>query len=44
MEDDAIGAVRLMAEQHLPGLVVCTADGRGTSSPAPSCSGSSSRR
>jgi CBS domain-containing protein len=28
MEDDAIDAVRLMAEQHLPGLVVCTADGR----------------
>jgi predicted transcriptional regulator len=28
MEDDAIDAVRLMAEEHLPGIVVCEPDGR----------------
>src|SRR5215210_2540213 len=28
MEDDAIDAVRLMAEQRLPGIVVCEPDGR----------------
>jgi|SRR4051812_31707974 CBS domain-containing protein len=30
MDDDAMDAVRLMAEQHLPGLVVCEPDGRPT--------------
>jgi CBS domain-containing protein len=28
MDDDAMDAVRLMAEQHLPGIVVCEPDGR----------------
>jgi predicted transcriptional regulator len=28
MDDGAIDAVRLMAEKHLPGLVVCEPDGR----------------
>ena len=28
MEDDAMDAVRLMAEEHLPGIVVCEPDGR----------------
>src|SRR4051812_45900612 len=28
MDDQAIDAVRLMAEEHLPGLVVCEPDGR----------------
>ena len=30
MEDDALDAARLMAEQHLPGIVVCEPDGRPT--------------
>jgi CBS domain-containing protein len=30
MDDDAMDAVRLMAERHLPGLVVCEPDGRPT--------------
>jgi CBS domain-containing protein len=28
MEDDALDAARLMAEHHLPGVVVCEPDGR----------------
>jgi len=28
MEDDALDAARLMAEHHLPGVVVCQPDGR----------------
>jgi CBS domain-containing protein len=28
MDDDALDAVRLMAEQRLPGIVVCEPDGR----------------
>jgi CBS domain-containing protein len=28
MDDDAMDAVRLMAEHHLPGIVVCEPDGR----------------
>jgi len=28
MEDDALDAARLMAQQHLPGIVVCEPDGR----------------
>jgi predicted transcriptional regulator len=28
MDDDALNAVRLMAEQRLPGIVVCEPDGR----------------
>jgi CBS domain-containing protein len=28
MDDDALDAVRLMAEQRLPGIVVCDPDGR----------------
>src|SRR4051794_12606149 len=28
MEDDALDAARLMAEQHLPGIVVCEPGGR----------------
>ena len=28
MDDDAMDAVRLMAEQHVPGIVVCAPDGR----------------
>jgi CBS domain-containing protein len=30
MDDDALDAVRLLAEQHLPGIVVCEPDGRPT--------------
>jgi CBS domain-containing protein len=30
MDDDAMDAVRLMAENRLPGIVVCEADGRPT--------------
>jgi len=30
MDDDAIDAVRLLAEAHVPGLVVCEPDGRPT--------------
>jgi CBS domain-containing protein len=30
MDDDALDAVRLMAEQHLPGVVVCEPGGRPT--------------
>lgn len=30
LEDDALQAARLMADQHLPGLVVCEPDGRPT--------------
>jgi CBS domain-containing protein len=30
MDDDALDAVRLIAEQHLPGIVVCAPDGRPT--------------
>jgi CBS domain-containing protein len=30
MDDDAMDAVRLMAEQRLPGIVVCESDGRPT--------------
>ncbi|SDY10912.1 CBS domain-containing protein [Modestobacter sp. DSM 44400] len=30
MNDDALAAARLMAEQHLPGIVVCEPDGRPT--------------
>ncbi len=30
LEDDALEAARLMADQHLPGLVVCEPDGRPT--------------
>lgn len=30
MEDDALDAVRLMAEERLPGIVVCEPDGRPT--------------
>src|SRR4051794_37823973 len=28
MDDPALDAVRLMAEEHLPGIVVCEPDGR----------------
>ena len=30
LDDEALDAVRLMAEQHLPGIVVCEPDGRPT--------------
>ena len=30
LDDDALGALRLMAEQHMPGIVVCERDGRPT--------------
>jgi CBS domain-containing protein len=30
MDDDAMDAVRLMADNHLPGVVVCEPDGRPT--------------